>query len=167
MNRKAKRIGLWVVSAILLPIVLYVGYGVGSLFVYLPIQNAIWRSRIFNADKIELLIACRQMISNCDKYTNEVDGTSSRLRDGQKELDLWDWNKNAPRAVSPPLPPAIEYFRPSYLVIGTNHLILQPHYPTRTRIIAYSENTVPFPLFTGTMTTLTNGLYFKDLNSGL
>ena len=75
---------------------------------------------------------------------------------------MWDWRND--RALDyPPLPPPIKVLNPIFIEVSRNYVVIQPYTPVRTRIIAYSEGTESYPLFTGPVMQLTDSLYFKTV----
>lgn len=165
MKRKVKGLGFWIRCVFFAPIVLCVGYLFIGAIIIIPAENAIGRSRILNSHKGDLLAACREVISNYDKYTNAVARNVSSLGTSGKEFELWNWNENAPLDVSPPLPHALLDIKPMSIVIGTNYLIVQPHNPPRTRILASSDGIAPATRYIGKTIMLTNGLFFLTLGA--
>jgi hypothetical protein len=123
------------------------------------IRDDIGQRKIFKADRKELLASCRQMIANYDKYTNDWADTGA-LVEGEKGIELTDWKKGQSMKKSPPIPDPIKSLDPSDIIVATNHVIIQPHYPMRTRIIGFSEGTKETIRLGGRVTQLTNGLYF-------
>ena len=166
MKIKLSKVYMWAAIILVAPIALYVVTVCIGLFVWLPVENVLWKKRIFAADRQELLMACRTIIADYAKYTNSVDSSFWGLRKDEKGMELWDWHNDQPRDLSPPLSAVIKNLNPTSIIIGTNRVIIQPKRPARTRIVAFSDVIGENPRPGAIMHKMTNGLYFIDLNHG-
>lgn len=163
MKSKLLKVFLWVIGVPAAIIGIYIAYVVFMFAVVFPVKGVLSERRVFNADKKELLDACRLVISNYDQYTNKCGGT---LRPDEKWLEAWDIQGKHEVEQTPPIPRAIRQLNPSGIILATNYMRVGLRYPFRTDILCYAEGVERDQRLGGGLTPLTNGLWFWDRRGG-
>jgi len=121
----------WLGVVILSPFALFFLYNVIGIIVYLPAKGLIATYRIYSADRVALLQACRQMLADRDAYRN--DWPEWRLAAGNKALD------SEKGEIPPNVPAIIRQMKPRYIIIKQDHVLVMVHAPPRTGFIGCLE----------------------------
>ena len=141
-------------------IIVYALFACGSL-IWIPVRKHLTSQRILRANPVELLNACRSVISCYDEFQNEWHMTDS-LFHGDKALVISGNSSRSNDQIDKHIPATILQLKPQDIIVNSNYMF-SCHFG-RVRILAIGENcdvaSLPFAgLLDGNSTFLTNGLW--------
>ena len=130
------------------------------MLIYFPVRDSISRSLLLKVDRVELLLACRQMIANYRVYTNDWENVVS-LNDDEKAIQLWSSRDGNRYKCDPRLPEPIRALRPMYVVVGSDHMYVALTWPRGGRIQAWAEGAAESNrMYKGERIVLAKGLWY-------